>query len=404
MPKNPLVSIVTPNYNKAEYLEETIKSVIIQDYPNIEYIVVDGGSTDGSVDIIKKYNQHITKWVSEPDLGQSHAINKGWQMSNGEALAYINSDDLYFPGAVSNAVDKFQKDPDLSVFYGIGVFLSSKGDFHSYFENIEPYNRFRILSCTDFILQPASFFKRSSLEAVGFLNENLHYCMDWDLYCRLARDHYSFLFDPSLIAAARLYPDTKTLSGGHERFSEIWKLLMRYKQSWWPHAFFGFLATHYHDKVHNTDSNSSKLCFRLVQFICAILNFHNLHHSRSNKSIQQIGSFGVHYEGTVNQGYCVLNQNAILAMPYYRIGRKIVMTISPNTKACVGPHLMARVRLNDEHTFNFNLPTNIGSHKIELDLPHNNKYLHYLKVSFSFSGALNNNYPPAFMKGFKMVA
>ncbi len=107
----PLVSIITPSYNQVQYLEDTIQSVIQQDYPNIEYIVVDGGSTDGSLEVIERYKNKLAWWVSEPDQGQADAINKGFRKASGEIIAWLNSDDLYLPGAISSAVELFQENP-----------------------------------------------------------------------------------------------------------------------------------------------------------------------------------------------------------------------------------------------------------------------------------------------------
>ena len=123
----PLVSIITPSYNQVQYLEDTIQSVIQQDYPNIEYFVVDGGSTDGSLEIIERYKNKLAWWVSEPDQGQADAINKGFRKASGEIIAWLNSDDLYLPGAISSAVELFHENPTSGVIYGDAVSADANG-------------------------------------------------------------------------------------------------------------------------------------------------------------------------------------------------------------------------------------------------------------------------------------
>lgn len=238
----PLVSIITPSYNHAPFLEQTIRSVLAQDYPNIEYIVVDGGSTDGSVEIIKRYEDGIARWVSEPDRGQSHAINKGFRLARGDIVAWLNSDDLYFPDAVSTAVRRFQERPDLGLLYGHCVFVDRDGAFVRYFTEVEPYDKFRLCNCSDYIMQPTTFFRRDVLLDVGLLDESLHFTMDWDLWCRLAKSGCGVHYEPKLIAATRVYPETKTSAGGRTRLDEIKRIVRRHGTAWWPHAWYGYYA------------------------------------------------------------------------------------------------------------------------------------------------------------------
>ncbi len=250
---NPKVSIITPSFNQGEFLEQTIKSVLAQDYENIEYIVIDGGSTDDSVDIIKKYENCIDYWVSEKDEGQSHAINKGFKKATGEIVAWLNSDDLYFPYAVSIAVQRFKENSDLSLFYGDCVFINRYGGFIRYFTEVEPYNQSRLLNYSDYIMQPTTFFSMKKLKEVKYLDETLHYAMDWDLWCKLCKVgavHY----EKSVIAANREYGSTKTNTGGWSRLKELFKLQRRHMTGFWPHAFFGFASTELHLRSERANS------------------------------------------------------------------------------------------------------------------------------------------------------
>lgn len=181
----PLVSIVTPSYNQAQFLEQTISSVLGQDYPNLEYLIADGGSTDGSREIIQRHSDRLAWWVSEPDAGQAEAINKGLRRARGEIVAWLNSDDLYLPGAVSQAVEVLNKNPDLGFVYGEAITID---------ENGKPLGRFRFeewglvdLASFRIICQPAVFMRRSVLERAGYLDSSYHYMLDHHLWIRMAR-------------------------------------------------------------------------------------------------------------------------------------------------------------------------------------------------------------------------
>lgn len=235
------VSIITPSFNQAPFLKQCIESVLNQDYPNIEYIIIDGGSNDGSVDIIKQFEDNIAYWISEADEGQSHAINKGFEKASGEIIAWLNSDDLYFPDAVSTAVKRFEENQNLSLFYGNCVFIDKEGAFLRYFTETESYNKHRLLNYSDYIMQPTTFFKRKHWKNVGKLDESLHFTMDWDLWCKLCTQGEVF-YEYKLIAANRDYAITKTNIGGTKRLKEIWFINKRHRTSLWPNSFFSYTS------------------------------------------------------------------------------------------------------------------------------------------------------------------
>jgi glycosyltransferase involved in cell wall biosynthesis len=181
-----LVSIVTPSYNHARYLEETIRSVVSQDYPHIEYLIVDGASTDGTVDLIRKYEDRLAWWVSEKDRGQTDAINKGFARANGEILAWINSDDTYEPGAVSAAVKYLQDHPKVGMVYGDCNFINEAGEVIGKFHAAQ--TNYRLLrQGYVHIPQQTMFFRAELWREVGPLDPSFYFAMDYDLWTRIAR-------------------------------------------------------------------------------------------------------------------------------------------------------------------------------------------------------------------------
>ncbi|MCS6906981.1 MAG: glycosyltransferase family 2 protein [Anaerolineales bacterium] len=216
----PLVSIVTPSYNQARYLEQTIQSVIYQpacgEIFDLEYIIVDGGSTDGSQDIIRKYQSSLAWWVSERDHGQAEAINKGLRRARGEIVAWLNSDDLYLPGALAQAVRILEQDSSLGMVFGDAIAIDESAQpIHRWsFGNwgLREFLRFRV------ICQPAVFLRRSVVERVGYLDESYHCMLDHHLWIRIAV-HSRVCHVASLWAAARQHNQAKNVAWAR-RFSE----------------------------------------------------------------------------------------------------------------------------------------------------------------------------------------
>ncbi len=227
MSQLPTVSIITPSYNQASYLERTIQSVLGQKYANLDYAIVDGRSSDGSVEIIEKYASALSWWVSERDSGQAEAINKGLQRARGEIVAWLNSDDLYLPGAIGKAVKALQANPELGFVFGDAITIDPDGKpinelvFGDW--GLQELLRFRI------ICQPAVFMRREVLEKTGGLDLNLHYMLDHHLWLRLARlapiQHI-----PAYLAAARQHPSAKNVNQASGFGRETLQLYERLQQ------------------------------------------------------------------------------------------------------------------------------------------------------------------------------
>ena len=202
----PLVSIITPSFNQASYLEQTIQSVLNQGYADIEYLVIDGGSTDGSVDIIKKYTAHLAYWVSEKDSGQADAINKGMARAKGDIVAWLNSDDYYLPGTVAAAVKAIEPNPNTVLVYADMLAV----DEHGQTFNTLRYHQLTLKDLLSFqiIGQPAVFMRRAAFEKVGGLDLSYHFMLDHHLWIRIAAQG-RILHIPQTWAAARYHPAAK---------------------------------------------------------------------------------------------------------------------------------------------------------------------------------------------------
>ncbi|MDW7775552.1 MAG: glycosyltransferase family 2 protein [Methanosarcinales archaeon] len=206
----PKVSIITPSYNQAQFLENTILSVLNQDYPNIEYIIIDGASTDGSIDIIRKYKQSLAYWVSEPDFGQSHAINKGFQRATGDILAWLNSDDEYKQiDTISTVVQTFLKHQDIDMVYGKCDIVDENGNIKGHIKSFQ--GDLSTLLLVNNIPQPSAFFKQSVIEKIGFLDESLKYAMDYDFWLKISSS-FKIKYLPFTLASFRDHTSSKTAS------------------------------------------------------------------------------------------------------------------------------------------------------------------------------------------------
>ncbi len=242
---NPRISIVTPSYNQAEYIEETILSVLGQEYPNLEYIIVDGGSADGSAEVIRRYADRLAFWVSEPDEGQADALRKGFARATGEVLAWLNSDDLYLSRAVLAQVARYFRDyPQAEVLTADGMYLDAAGRWTRPIRTNAAHLRPEALRRRNGVLQPATFIRRRAWQRVR-LDTSLHYAFDWDLWIQLARTA-NWLHAPQTWAGYRWWGQNKTARGDSRRAREQAEVIRRHLgERAWQYAALRFFAALY---------------------------------------------------------------------------------------------------------------------------------------------------------------
>ena len=221
------VSIVTPSYQQGQFIERTLQSVASQRKPGleIEHVVFDGGSTDNTVEILKNFSPAV-RWVSKKDKGQTDAVNQGIRATDGDVIGWLNSDDIYYPGAIDRVISYFSSHPEVDVVYGMADHIDLEDHpFESY--PSEPWD-FERLKETCFICQPALFFRRRVVERHGLLDESLNYCMDYEYWLRLGKAGACFGFLEEKIAGSRLYADNKTLGARvkvHKEINDMFRTL-----------------------------------------------------------------------------------------------------------------------------------------------------------------------------------
>ena len=239
----PPVSIVTPSFNQARFLRHTIDSVLTQTYPRVEYIVIDGGSTDGSVDVLRSYGERLA-WRSERDRGQSDAINNGFARCQGAICGYLNSDDVLAPGAIRAAVAHFQRHPDWDMIYGNAHNIDAEDRILSRYATA-PFDGTQLLqNC--FICQPATFWRAEMARQIGPFDVDLHYAMDLDYWLRIARAGGRIVHVPEVLASSRVHPATKTLSGRRHVYREILQVCRRHAGQ----AGFSQYFAYWHHRCH----------------------------------------------------------------------------------------------------------------------------------------------------------
>jgi glycosyltransferase involved in cell wall biosynthesis len=224
------LSVVMPSFNHARYIREAIDSVLNQDYPLVDLLVMDGGSTDSTVDILKSYGDRL-QFISQKDKGQSDAINQGFRIARGDVLSWLNSDDFFSPGAVSKVMGVFKQNEGIDWIYGDGCIVDEKGQY-MFDSGVLPFSLWKIIHHRNFIHQPSCFFRKSLIEKVGPLDESLHYVMDWELWIRFGV--YKNKYIKEMLSSNRTYPQNKTESGHFRRWLEIYRVVRRYTNEKMP--------------------------------------------------------------------------------------------------------------------------------------------------------------------------
>lgn len=241
-----VVSIITPSYNQAAFIEQTILSVSEQDYPLIEHIIVDGGSSDNTVRVLEKYDylDHLI-WISEPDTGQAQAINKGFKQATGDIICWLNTDDYYTtPSAITTIVRYFNTHPEAVFVHGDAWAIDENGRNYGLRAHVRPCDYDSLVFEGDFIVQPAAFWRSHLIEDVGLLDETLDYSLDYEFFIRIAK-HWPLHYLPSCLAYERLHPHAKTFTGGIERMEEMAAIIQQHGNSQLPHWFRAEAAAYY---------------------------------------------------------------------------------------------------------------------------------------------------------------
>lgn len=224
------ISVIMPSYNHAHFIRESIDSVLSQDYPDLELLVMDGGSCDSTVEILKSYGDRLT-YVSEKDRGQSDAINKGLVRAHGDIVCWLNSDDLFTPDAVITVMKIFAEHPDVEFVYGNGWTIDEKGAMMGS-SGVLPFDLWKLIHQRNFLQQPSCFFRKSLLAKTGLIDETLHFVMDWELWIRFSA--YKGFYTNEFLSYNRTYSENKTQSGHFKRWYEICRVVRKYTDVSYP--------------------------------------------------------------------------------------------------------------------------------------------------------------------------
>jgi len=258
----PKISVITPSYNQGQFIKETIISVIGQLYPNLEYIIIDGASTDNTVEVIKEFKSQINYWVSEPDSGQSEAINKGFKKSTGEILCWLNSDDLFMPGALFVMAEKYITNRT-QIYFGNSIHFKTKNKGIESFGS-DVYNATKTYSLLngDFVIQPSSFWSKETWLKVGELKEDVHFGFDWEWFLRSHKLNIPFAPITECLSLYRIHDNHKTGIGGKNRQHELLSIYKQYSEKY----------ARLYELIINESINYLRIDIRIIKKLFSIIN------------------------------------------------------------------------------------------------------------------------------------
>jgi glycosyltransferase involved in cell wall biosynthesis len=314
-------SIVTPTYNHKKYIDTTIKSVLEnkKHYPNVEYIVIDGNSKDGTGDVVRSYGNEIDVFVSEPDGGQSDAINKGFTHATGDIYAYINSDDYYYPETFKKVAKIFEENPDIDVVYGNCTFVTEDEQFYRYFTEIEPYSEYRLRSCTDFIMQPACFWRKEIYDKCEGFTKDFHFGFDWEMWCRMAKHGAKFHYERELFAVNREFEETKTSTGGGKRLEELKQINNLHKMSLLPYAYYSYTQGELRAKYPHMENILEKTIARFKIYFYRLMSLPNLIYN--NKNFDKQNLYGINHHSPY------LQKETLISIPFFKESSEYYITL-----------------------------------------------------------------------------
>jgi glycosyltransferase involved in cell wall biosynthesis len=232
----PKISVIVPTFNQGQFIEQTILSVISQQYPNLEFIVLDAGSSDNTVEIIRKYHSHITYWRSQADGGQAAAINEGFHRATGSILCWINSDDIYMPGIFRRIAGHFTDERIPKVVFGNSIHFDSESGKARGSSVSRNHLRYQLSLC-DYVIQPSSFWNRAAWVITGHLNESMHFAFDWDWFIRAKQAGVDFVPVEECLSLYRIHAQHKSGNGGNKRIEELKSIVSTYNDQRLSEAF-----------------------------------------------------------------------------------------------------------------------------------------------------------------------